>query len=134
MTETKRKQLELGHRVLHVIVRQEATPEEEKLRVQLEALYAELSAPRSSRDDSTNSSHRYGSDPHKTDPPHSWDHRKNVRGVLKQQQDGIQALVEMVKEDAKDLEVIATSLNRIRKAVTKDGGTIYFSLFFSVFA
>ncbi|XP_040574305.1 nuclear pore complex protein Nup54 [Lepeophtheirus salmonis] len=136
MTETKRKQLELGHRVLHVIVRQEATrklgftiqPEEEKLRVQLEALYAELSAPtqfkgrlnellsqirlRSSQDGSGSlvlgPSEKYEMDPFLI---------QDVRSVLKQQQDGIHALVEMVKEDAKDLELIATSLNK-----EKEGG------------
>ncbi|CAB4069411.1 NUP54 [Lepeophtheirus salmonis] len=111
MTETtKRKQLELGHRVLHVIVRQEATrklgftiqPEEEKLRIRL----------RSSQDGSGSlvlgPSEKYEMDPFLI---------QDVRSVLKQQQDGIHALVEMVKEDAKDLELIATSLNK-----EKEGG------------
>ncbi len=53
LRDAKRRHLTLAHRVLHVLVRQEETrkvgftvqPEEERLRVHLEALQAEMSAP-----------------------------------------------------------------------------------------
>merc|ERR1712083_177989 len=53
LRDAKRKQLELSHRVLNIITRQEMTRklgftiqlEEEKLRIQLEALQSQLSAP-----------------------------------------------------------------------------------------
>ena len=53
LRDAKRKQLELSHRVLNIITRQEMTRklgftiqlEEEKLRMQLEALQSQISAP-----------------------------------------------------------------------------------------
>lgn len=122
--DAKRKQLELGHRVLHVLVKQEQNrkmgftiqPEEEKLRVQLEAIQSELSAPTQfkgrlnelisqirlqSQTHPRNATGALGGDKQLAALDQYYLH--DVKNVLKQQQEGIQALVAMIKEDVGDL-------------------------------
>lgn len=132
MKEVKRRQLELGHRILHVIVKQEESrkvgftiqPEEERLRIQLEALQSEISAPTQFkgrlnellsqvrlRSQSSNSFQSGSQTPQgggSMDPFLLQD----VKQVLKQQQDAIQALVKLITDDIKDLTVITDELEK----------------------
>ncbi|TRY62779.1 hypothetical protein TCAL_13128 [Tigriopus californicus] len=132
MKEVKRRQLELGHRILHVIVKQEESrkigftiqPEEERLRIQLEALQSEISAPtqfkgrlnellsqvrlRSQSSNSFQSGSQTPQGAGSMDPFLLQD----VKQVLKQQQDAIQALVKLITDDIKDLTVITDQLDK----------------------
>jgi len=124
LTEAKRKQLELAHRVLKVLVKQEITRktgftiscEEEQLRGQLEGLAGELATPTQfkgrlnellsqvrlqSQASVLSGGEKYTLDQYAV---------QDIKSVLKDQQEGIQALVQCVKEDLKDLEVIMTGL------------------------
>eukprot|EP00092_Neocalanus_flemingeri_P013242 GFUD01014272.1.p1 GENE.GFUD01014272.1~~GFUD01014272.1.p1 ORF type:complete len:625 (-),score=206.86 GFUD01014272.1:148-2022(-) len=129
LTEAKRKQLELAHRVLKVLVKQEITRkagftityEEEQLRGQLEGLAGELATPTQfkgrlnellsqvrlqSQATVLSGGEKYTLDQYAV---------QDIKSVLKDQQNGIQALVQCVKEDLKDLEVIMTELGTENK-------------------
>jgi len=124
LTEAKRKQLELAHRVLRVLVKQEITRktgftiscEEEQLRGQLEGLAGELATPTQFKGRlnellsqvrlQSQTSVLAGGEKYTLDQYAVQD----IKSVLKDQQEGIQALVQCVKEDLKDLEVIMTGL------------------------
>merc|ERR1712059_111078 len=124
LTEAKRRQLELSHRVLRVLVRQESarkvgftiTQQEEVIRGQLEALQAELATPTQfkgrlnellsqvrlqSQTAVLSGGEKYTLDQFAVN---------DIKSVLKDQQDGIQALVSCVKEDLKDLAVMTSGL------------------------
>ena len=141
LTEAKRKQVELAHRVLRVLVQQESTRkvgftlarEEEQLMSQLESVAAELATPTQFRgrlhellscvrlqsqgmqgniiftiSSSSSSSlvpgsggERYTLDPGAV---------SDIRDVLGEQQRGIQALMQLVKDDFRDLDVIVKKI------------------------
>lgn len=124
LTEAKRRQLELSHRVLRVLVRQESTrkvgftitQQEEVIRGQLEALQAELATPTQfkgrlnellsqvrlqSQTAVLSGGEKYTLDQFAVN---------DIKSVLKDQQEGIQALVSCVKEDLKDLAVMTSGL------------------------
>ena len=117
----KRKQAELAHRILHVIAKQEETrkvgftiqPEEEKLRVKLETLNSEISAPTQFKGrlneilsnvrlqaQSSTLSGSFATNPVDVET------QENIKNVLRQQQNGLQALINMVQEDLTHLEII----------------------------
>ena len=123
MTDLKRKHFELSHRVLKVIVAQETTRklgfaiqyDEEKVGARLEQLQSQLSVPTQykGRISELLSQVRFM---HNTNAAGGGSDKYNVEGfvqcdihnLLKQQQDGISALVEMTKQDLKDLHQIVS--------------------------
>ena len=126
LRDAKRKQLELSHRVLNIITRQEMTRklgftiqlEEEKLRIQLEALQSTISAPTQfkgrlnellsqvrlqSQSNVSSSDQASGMDPFALD---------DIKLLLKQQQDGIQSLMSTMKQDLNALETMNEKLSK----------------------
>jgi len=123
LTEAKRKQAELAHRVLRVLVKQETTRkvgytlarEEEQLFSQLEGVAAELATPTQFRgrlhellscvrlqsQGVNGGGERYTLDQGAV---------SDIRDVLAEQQRGIQALMQCVKDDFRDLDVINKKL------------------------
>jgi len=124
LLECKRRQVELSHRVLRVLVRQESTrkvgftitQQEELLRGQLEALQSELATPTQfkgrlnellsqvrlqSQTAVLGGGEKYTLDQYAVN---------DIKSVLKDQQDGIQALVKCLKEDLNDLNVMMSGL------------------------
>jgi len=123
LTEAKRKQAELAHRVLRVLVKQETTRkvgytlarEEEQLFSQLEGVAAELATPTQFRgrlhellscvrlqsQGVNGGGERYTLDKGAV---------SDIRDVLAEQQRGIQALMQCVKDDFRDLDVITKKL------------------------
>merc|ERR1712029_1095546 len=119
LTEAKRRQVELAHRVLRVLVKQESTRkvgftlarEEEQLFSQLEGVAAELATPTQFRgrlhellscvrlqsQGVNGGGERYTLDQGAV---------SDIRDVLAEQQRGIQALMQCVKDDFRDLDVI----------------------------
>jgi len=124
LTEAKRRQLELSHRVLKVLVRQESTrkvgftitQQEEVIRGQLENLQAELATPTQFKGRlnellsqvrlQSQTAVLSGGEKYSVDQFALTD----IRSVLKDQQDGIQALVACVREDLADLATMAEGL------------------------
>ncbi|KAK6976785.1 nucleoporin p54 [Biomphalaria glabrata] len=126
LEDHKRKDLELGHRLLKVIVKQEIyrkmgyaiQVEEETLKVQLEQLQVELNHPTQfkGRLNELMSQMRMqlqmGSG--RSDPAYQInpETQAEIRTMLKQQQDGIQHLIEIIKEDAADLQLIEQGISK----------------------
>lgn len=126
LEESKRRQLELSHRVLKVLVRQESTrkhgftitPEEERLRSQLETIQTKLETPtqfkgklnellsqvrlQSQSSVLTGSSEKYTLDQFAVE---------DIKSALKDQQHAIQAMVHLVKADLGDLNVMVEGLS-----------------------
>jgi len=126
LEESKRRQLELSHRVLKVLVRQESTrkhgftitPEEERLRSQLETIQTKLETPtqfkgklnellsqvrlQSQSSVLTGTNDKYSLDQFAV---------QDIKSALKDQQQAIQALVQIVKTDLKDLNVMVEGLS-----------------------
>lgn len=126
LRDAKRKQLELSHRVLNIITRQEMSRklgftiqmEEEKLRIQLEALQSQLSAPTQFKgrlnellsqvrlqsqlnglgSGETNSLDTFAKD--------------DIKTLLKQQHHGIQSLISTMKQDLNALELMTEKLSK----------------------
>ncbi|XP_071500029.1 nucleoporin p54-like [Diadema antillarum] len=124
IAENKRRHLELSHRVLQVMAKQEVQRkqgvsiqlEEEQLRTQLEGLMAELNAPTQmkarlnemlsqirlqSHLPFSRSNEQFTIDP---------DLQYEIKQHLKQQQEGISQLVGIIKEDLEDLKLIERGL------------------------
>ncbi|XP_054719513.1 nucleoporin p54-like [Uloborus diversus] len=120
IAEHKRKLLELQHRVLKVLVHQEITrkmgysiqADEEQLRIKLEAIQAELSAPTQFKghlreltsqirmqnyQTSTFEGERYAMDEVS---------KEEIKEQLLAQQEGIALLISIIKEDMEDLKII----------------------------
>ncbi|KFM79340.1 Nuclear pore complex protein Nup54, partial [Stegodyphus mimosarum] len=120
IAEHKRKLLELQHRVLKVLVHQEVIrkmgyaiqADEEQLRIKLEAIQAELSAPTQFKghlkeltsqirmqnyQTSTFEGERYSMDEVS---------REEIKEQLLSQQEGIALLINIIKEDTSDLKTI----------------------------
>jgi len=122
--QAKRRQLELSHRLLKVLVRQESTrklgftiqPEEETLRGQLETLQAELATPTQfkGRLNELLSQVRLQSQAHVMSGGDKYQMDQfaiaDIKAVLTDQQGGIQALVGLVKEDMRDLATVMEGL------------------------
>lgn len=124
LTQAKRRQLELSHRVLRILVKQEScrkvgftiTRQEEVIRGQLENLQAELATPTQFKGRlnellsqvrlQSQTAVLSGGDKYTLDQFAVND----IRGVLKDQQEGIQALVACVKEDLRDLGIMVEGL------------------------
>ncbi|KAL8558456.1 hypothetical protein ACOMHN_052273 [Nucella lapillus] len=118
LDDYKRKHLELSHRLLKVVVKQEicrklgyaVQVEEEMLKVQLEHQQVELNHPTQfkGRLNELMSQIRmqtqggFGRD----EPTYQMDAsmQAEIKQILKQQQEGLQHLIEVIKEDSKDLE------------------------------
>ncbi|CAH1776827.1 unnamed protein product [Owenia fusiformis] len=121
----KRKHLELGHRVLQVMTKQEICRkmgyaiqlEEEQLRVNLEALQAELNAPTQfkGRLNELMSQIRMQNQLVTSHVESSYQVDNSVQGEikqhLKQQQEGLQYLIEIIKDDFEDLKLIEQGLS-----------------------
>ncbi|XP_013380711.1 nucleoporin p54 [Lingula anatina] len=120
----KRKHLELGHRVLQVMVRQEIyrklgyaiQADEEQLRVQLEALQGELNAPTQfkGRLNELMSQIRMQNQlvTSRSEANYQLDTamQLEIRQHLKQQQEGLQHLISIIKDDMEDLKLIEQGL------------------------
>jgi nuclear pore complex protein Nup54 len=101
-------------------------PEEEKLRVQLEALQAEMSAPTQFKgrlnellakvrlQSQASAMGGLGGGSSSAGEKHALDQylQQDIKNVLKQQQQGIQALIMLIKEDVGDLNIIAEELEK----------------------
>ncbi|KAK3798088.1 hypothetical protein RRG08_034644 [Elysia crispata] len=120
LEDYKRKDLELGHRLLKVISKQEIyrkmgyaiQEEEETLKVQLEQLQVELNHPTQfkGRLNELMSQMRMQlqTSSARTDPAYAMDGdtQADIKIILKQQQEGLQHLIDIIKEDAADLQLI----------------------------
>jgi len=135
LNDARRRQLELAHRTLHVMARQECArkigftvqPEEEKLRVHLEALQSEMSAPTQfkGRLNELLSQVRLQAQSRALEGPAAGSADgsggqldtyllRDIKEVLRQQQEGIQSLVHLIKADLADLAV-AEKLSAAKK-------------------
>ncbi|BFZ05156.1 hypothetical protein BsWGS_08195 [Bradybaena similaris] len=128
LEDNKRKNLELGRRLLKVIVKQEIyrkmgfaiQAEEETLKVQLEQLKVELNHPTQfkGRLDELMSQMRtqlqMASGRAESTYQIDQETQAEVRLILKQQQDGIQHLIDIVKEDATDMQLIEQGVGKSR--------------------
>ena len=133
LRDAKRKQLELSHRVLNIITRQEMTRklgftiqlEEEKLRMQLEALQSQISAPTQFKGRlnellsqvrlQTQVNGLGGGDHTKLDQFA----KDDIKSLLKQQHDGIQSLVQAMKQDLAALELMNEKLSKTKTSANK---------------
>jgi len=120
LEDYKRKYLELGHRLLKVIVKQEIhrkmgygiQVEEETLKVQLEQLQGELNHPTQfkGRLNEVMSQMRMQMQLASGRPEQSYNMdtqtQLEIKQILKQQQEGLQHLINIIKEDATDLQLI----------------------------
>lgn len=120
LEDYKRKDLELGHRLLKVIAKQEIyrkmgyaiQVEEETLKVQLEQLQGELNHPTQfkGRLNEVMSQMRMqvqvGSGRAEQSFHMDGDTQVEIKQILKQQQEGLQHLISIIKEDAADLQLI----------------------------
>jgi len=128
LTEAKRRQVELAHRVLRVLVKQESTRkvgftlgrEEEQLMSQLEGVAAELATPTQFRGRlhellscvrlqnqggaGLGAGERYTLDQGAV---------SDIKEVLAEQQRGIQAMMQCVKDDFNDLETIIKKIKNV---------------------
>lgn len=120
LEDYKRKYLELGHRLLKVIVKQEIhrkmgygiQVEEETLKVQLEQIQGELNHPTQfkGRLNEVMSQMRMQMQLASGRPEQSYNMdtqtQLEIKQILKQQQEGLQHLINIIKEDAADLQLI----------------------------
>jgi len=123
MADVKRQHFELAHRVLKVIVSQETTRklgfaiqyDEEKVGARLEALQSQLSIPTQYKGRISELLSQLRFMQNSTAAGSASSEKYNVQSfiqcdiqnLLKQQQDGIAALVEMTKQDLSDLQRIS---------------------------
>ncbi|KAK7097934.1 nucleoporin p54-like [Littorina saxatilis] len=125
LDDYKRKHLELGHRLLKVVVKQEicrklgyaVQVEEEMLKVQLEHLQVELNHPTQFKGRLNElmsqirmqSQAGFGRD----EPTYQMDTnmQAEIKLILKQQQEGLQHLIDVIKDDSKDLNRMEQALD-----------------------
>ncbi|KAK3741576.1 hypothetical protein QZH41_012522 [Actinostola sp. cb2023] len=128
LAQFKRKHLELSHRVLEMMVKQESIrkagysvqAEEEHLRVHLESLQAELNAPLQFKarlnellsQIRLQQSQGVGSD--RTEGRYSMDPslQNELKQHLEQQQEGLIHLISIIKDDLEDLKTIDHGLGQ----------------------
>ncbi|XP_071087037.1 nuclear pore complex protein Nup54-like isoform X1 [Haliotis cracherodii] len=122
--EYKRKHLELGHRLLQVIVKQEIyrkmgyaiQAEEEHLKVQLEVLQTELNHPTQFKGrlnelmSQIRMQNHVSSQRQEVSFQMDTELQSEIKQLLKQQQDGLNHLIQILKDDASDLHLIESSL------------------------
>ncbi|KAK2172361.1 hypothetical protein NP493_969g00036 [Ridgeia piscesae] len=122
--EYKRRHLELGHRVLQVMVKQEIyrklgyaiQADEEQLRVQLEAIQAELNAPTQFKGrlnelmSQMRMQHQIGAARQESCYQIDGSVQAEIKQHLKQQQEGLQHLISIIKDDVDDLLLIEHGL------------------------
>ncbi|XP_046561465.1 nucleoporin p54-like isoform X2 [Haliotis rubra] len=122
--EYKRKHLELGHRLLQVIVKQEIyrkmgyaiQAEEEHLKVQLEVLQTELNHPTQFKGrlnelmSQIRMQNHVSSQRQEASFQMDTELQSEIKQLLKQQQDGLNHLIQILKDDASDLHLIESSL------------------------
>ncbi|XP_046652113.1 nuclear pore complex protein Nup54-like [Daphnia pulicaria] len=126
LSEQRRRYIDLQHRILKVLIKQECSrkegfalqPEEERLRVQLESVHNELSIPtqfrgrlnellsqirmrQSAFTPAERMTERYNIEPNVLD---------DLKQVLKSQQEGMAQLMNVLKEDFNDLLVLDNAL------------------------
>ncbi|XP_059351167.1 nuclear pore complex protein Nup54-like isoform X2 [Daphnia carinata] len=126
LSEQRRRYIDLQHRILKVLIKQECSrkegfalqPEEERLRVQLESVHNELSIPTQFRGrlnellsqirmrqsafmPAERMAERYNIEPNVLD---------DLKQVLKSQQEGMAQLMNILKEDFNDLLVLDNAL------------------------
>lgn len=127
LPEARRKHQDLSHRLLQVLVKQEIQRkrgvafqlEEEELRTQLEALFAEINAPTQLKGRLNemlshirlHSQDSYG----RAEEPYelTLDMQQEIKLHLKQQQEGISHLVEVIKDDLEDLKLIEQDMAEV---------------------
>lgn len=128
IAEHKRKQLELGHRVLKIMVNQETQrkmgfaiqADEENFKINLERIQAELNAPTQFKGHLNELLSQIRLQNHQQALACN-DERYNVDGSLiddirqhlKYEQDGISHLVSILKEDLEDLKIIGSGLKEV---------------------
>lgn len=122
--EFKRKHLELSHRVLQVIVKQEILRkqgfaiqvDEEQLRVQLEALQTELNHPTQFKGRLNELMSQIRMQNHLTSSRSDVNYQMEpsvqteIKTLLKQQQEGLQHLIDIIKDDTQDMNLIDQGL------------------------
>eukprot|EP00794_Sanderia_malayensis_P007092 gene7092-7893_t len=125
IAEYKRKHLELGHRILEVMIYQQSTrrigysiePEEEQLRIQFESILAELNSPMhlKGRLNELMSQIRMQSlgSGSKAESKYTLDDnlKYEIKQHLESQQNGILQLIDVIKDDLEDLKIIEQGLN-----------------------
>ncbi|XP_074650289.1 nucleoporin p54-like [Tubulanus polymorphus] len=129
----KRKYLELGHRVLKVMVKQEIyrklgygiQADEEQLRVMLEAIQAELNAPTQfkGRLNELMSQIRMQNQMHAIRPESSYqidgEYLSEIKQHLSMQQEGLQHLIGIIKDDARDIITIENGLSEAQQNIRR---------------
>ncbi|XP_070552255.1 nuclear pore complex protein Nup54-like [Ptychodera flava] len=127
LTEYKRKHAELSHKILQIMLAQEVyrksglaiQVEEEQLRVQLESIQAELNAPTQfkGRLNEMMSQIRMQSQASaaRNEARYSIDLalQEEIKQHLKQQQEGIRHLINVIKDDVEDLQLVENGLSDI---------------------
>ncbi|GIY16176.1 nucleoporin p54 [Caerostris extrusa] len=125
IAEHKRKLLELQHRVLKVLVHQEITrkmgyaiqADEEQLRIKLEAIQAELSAPTQFKGHLKELTSQIRMQNYQTSvfegERYCMDEvsKEEIKEQLLSQQEGISLLINIIKEDMADLKTIEEIIN-----------------------
>ncbi|KAL4230131.1 Nuclear pore complex protein Nup54 [Mactra antiquata] len=125
LDEYKRKHLELSHRLLQVIVKQEIyrkqgyaiQADEEQLRVQLEAIQVELNHPTQFKGRLNELMSQIRMQNHLSSTSSDVNYQINpsmlqeLKTLLKQQQEGLTHLIDIVKDDMQDLNVIEQGLS-----------------------
>lgn len=129
ITEQKQKYLQLQHRVLQILVKQEVTrkvgmtlqPEEEVLRGRLEMMYAHLNLPTQFRGQiqellaSVQIRKKFFTPKNETTYKMDPNVQEDIKQFLKMQQNGIAHLVDIINNDLKDLKTIFEGMNEIIK-------------------
>ncbi|XP_061189372.1 nucleoporin p54-like [Saccostrea echinata] len=124
LEEYKRKHIQLSHRLLQVVVKQEISrkmgysiqPEEEQLRVQLEKIQLELNHPTQFKGRLNELMSQIRMQNHlaatRADVSYQMDPslQQEIKQLLKQQQDGLKHLVDIIKEDAQDVQLMEQNL------------------------
>jgi len=127
IAEQKQKLLQLQHRVLQILVKQESTrkvglalePEEEMLRTRLDVMYGQLNVPTQfkgkvnellsctkvqSTFDLNGRQENYTVDPKA---------QEDIKQFLTMEQNGISHLVNIVNQDLKDLKIISEGMSEV---------------------
>ena len=121
LEECRRKHIALSNRVLHIMINQEVVrkkgfpiqAEEDQLRARLEAIQTELSAPTKFQGclNELMSQLRQMQSQHQIGVSVSLDSSlmNDLKGFLRQEQDGIQHLIAILKHDMKELDTIKSN-------------------------
>ncbi|XP_078325734.1 nuclear pore complex protein Nup54-like isoform X2 [Crassostrea virginica] len=124
LEEYKRKHIQLSHRLLQVIVKQEISrkmgysiqAEEEQLRVQLEKIQLELNHPTQFKGRLNELMSQIRMQNHlagtRNDVSYQMDPslQEEIKHLLKQQQEGLKHLVDIIKDDAQDIQLMEQNL------------------------